>query len=749
MIKSKSTLIRKRTAAIIAASVLVVALVIALVVILDLVNATEVVDPADQTVYYVREKKNVYALYDTDKKTILPTDKQYGYYVTHADTLVDVDAETGEYKIIASVDTEGNEQLGINQRVLMFPHLEKADISKIEVFNSEGSFTFVRYNKETNKEDNSSEFIIKGSPLSSYDQQLFSSLYVSAGYTITTQKIKNPIKDGNGEYSEYGLVPERRTREKLDENGELMLDENGDYIYEEYDYTPAYYIITDISQNRYKVLIGDMLVTGEGYYAQYVSLEGETETKRDAVYVLSSSLGNTLLAPIEDFVTPQLTYPMDLNTYLYVENFFITQKGSSPTEDGDIYLDPVVAFSFVPTADRENTVNSYNPYVFNENFALEGYSVSTDNIEMSLFNIYEPSFGAVVKLSPTMEDFVEYGLAFETGTDSGGQPIYELLPEYFVSFNYEVTGESEMTVNNRIYISKQAENGKYYAFTEIYEVNEKGKISDKPLYDYNMIVEVEGHSLEFLRWDRYDWINSNYINLGIAYVDKITVTDHQSGYNASFELDNSASTDKSKSDKIIISASDTSNNSVTTFSEMSVVDESGNIWIITSSEIKCYSSALKELQITSSYYDYNCIGKQVRVNRGEIKCNDGRRVTVNADTIEIRGATNQTIARYDTDLFRLYFQTLIYASISDTYQMSADDEAALLADESRLLVTLSVTDIDGKENIYKFYRLTSRKAYITINGNGGFYVLVDRVEKFVSDSQKFFNLEFIDATAKY
>ncbi len=756
MIKSKSTLMRRRTIAIIVASVLVVALAIALAVVLDYVNATAVEDPADGTVYYVREKKNVYSLYDTDKKTILPTDTQYGYYVTHSGTLVDVDSETGEYEIIATVDTEGNEQVGINQRVLIFPHIEKKNISKLEVFNSEGSFTFVRYNIETGKEDSSSDFIISGSPLSSYDQELFASLYVSAGYTITTRKIIEPIKDENGEFSEYGLIPEKRIREKLDEDGEFVLDEDGGYIYEEYDYTPAYYILTDTSGNRYKLLIGDMLVTGGGYYVQYIELDGENETKRAAVYVLSSDIGDTLLAPIEDFVTPQLTYPMDMNTYLCVENFFITQKNPSPEGSDDAYLDPVVNFSFIPLEDRELTIDVHTPYVFHKDFALDGYTVSTDNINTVLQNIYDPAFGKVVKLSPSIEDFVKYGLAIQSGTNDSGEPMYEILPEYVISFNYDVTdsetGEVEMTVNNRIYISKQTEDGKYYAFTEIYGVNEKGKVDENPLYDYNMIVEVESYSLEFLKWDRYDWINSNYVSgLNIAYADKITVTDHQSGYSAVFDIDNSASDMSSgvNSDKLVVNATDSNNNSTTTFSEMQLIDEDENTWVITSSEIKCYSSAGTELKITSSYYDYNFLGKQVRVNRGAIKCADGRQITVNADTIEIRGAENTTIIRYHTSLFRDYFQTLLYASISDTYSMTPEEEAELLADESKLLVTLTVNDTEGGEKVYKFYRLTSRKAYITINGNGGFYVLVGRVEKFVSDAQKFFALELIDATAKY
>ena len=50
----------------------------------------------------------------------------------------------------------------------------------------------------------------------------------------------------------------------------------------------------------------------------------------------------------------------------------------------------------------------------------------------------------------------------------------------------------------------------------------------------------------------------------------------------------------------------------------------------------------------------------------------------------------------------------------------------------------TLLDSEGREKTYRFYSLTSRKAYITINGNGGFYVQADRMERIISDVQKFF-----------
>ena len=743
----RTTLLKRRKIAIIVTAIAVAVLAVALYFVWDFVKSVKVEDPADGSIYYIREKDDVYALYDKDKKTVMPTDEEFGYYITHADTLIDVDSETGEYEIIAVVDTEGNEVVGFNQRLLMFPHTEKKYIRQLDVYNQNGSFTFVRMNPDTGKIDDSADFIIKSSPLTVYDQELFASLYVSAGYTLTTRKIQDPIKDDNGEFSEYGLVAERRVREITDEKGEFVLDSQGGYTYEEYDYVPAYYVLTDTSGNKHKVIVGDKMVTGGGYYVQYVDMSGETEVKRDAVYVLSADIGDTLLAPVEDFVTPSITYPMTMNTYFDVEKFVVLKKDTTAEND----YKAVVGFDYIDLAVRENTMEVNIPYVFLKDFELAGYMASNDNINACLQALYQPSFVEVKKLSPTIDDLVKYGIAFEDGVDEEGEKKYDLLPEYSISFNYDALddkGNVIETINNFIYISAPNEAGNYYVYTDIYSTKDSGAQKEL-MYSLDMVVEVAGHSLEFLNWDRYDWINSSYVNLNIAYCDKITINDHTTGYNATFDLDNSASdmTENVNSSDLIIHATDSNGNETTTFAKLEVTDESGNRWVITATEIKCYSSVGNELKIKSAYYDYNVMGKQVRVNSGEIKCSDGRRVTVNADTIEIRGTENTTIVRYDTSLFRSFYQTLLWASIADSYIVTDEEEAAIVTDEN-LLLTMTVNDTKGNEFVYRYYRLTSRKAYITVNGNGGFYVLTNRVEKFVSDAQRFFAYELIDATAK-
>ncbi len=773
--RNKKTLMRRRVTAIIAAAIAVAVLAVALALIINnVVNVTPVTDKADGTVYYIIKRDGVYALYDTDKKTLMPRDSQYQYYEGRSGTLFDIDAETGECEqiVLATLMDGSNESFDDGYpRLLIFPHVEKENILKIEVQNSHGSFVFKRVNEETLEEDPKGSFIIEGSPFTSYDQDLFASLYVSAGYALTSRKINDPIKDPEtGDFREYGLVPE--VRRKVDpetgeyvkvkndvdpETGEPFANEDAPYEYEEY--TPSYYVLTDTSGKRYKLIIGDKLVTGGGYYAQYVDVDANgNETKRDAVYVLATTIEDTLLAPVEDLVTPEITYPMTANNYFDVENFILMSKNKENTYDA------VVAFTYEDMSIRENTIKSSEPYYFLSGYGLAGFKASADNIEVCLRGLYSPAYVEVTKLAPSMDDLVKYGIAV-SAVDENGKTTYEMLPEHTISFNFDIldeSGKKESTINNIIYISALYEDGNRYVYSEIYKTDENGT----PMLDHkdglvrscNMIVEIEGHSLEFLNWDRYDWINANYVSLNIAFCDEIILD--APNYKAVFDLTNpkDPSTEAISSSLLTVHATDSTGKEVNTFAPRSYVDVNGNVWVVSVSDVKCYSSTGEELTISSSsaYYSHNVMGKQVRVLNGAIECADGRRVYVSADEVKEMGAETVIYTRYDTNLFRQFYTTLICATISDSYEMTPEEEAAVVTEQNRML-TLTVKNTEGTTYVYSFYNLTSRKAYITVTvttadgvteTNGGFYVLSTRVEKFISDAQRFFALEMIDPTAK-
>ena len=95
-------------------------------------------------------------------------------------------------------------------------------------------------------------------------------------------------------------------------------------------------------------------------------------------------------------------------------------------------------------------------------------------------------------------------------------------------------------------------------------------------------------------------------------------------------------------------------------------------------------------------------------------------------------------------LFADLYQTLAWASLENSYPMTDDEEEALIKDKSKWQLTFTIKDVNGNENEYSFYYLTSRKSYVVVNGDGGFYMRSETVNKIISDTHKFFDLEPID-----
>lgn len=755
--KKHPSLLKRRKRAILIAAAAILIIAIATVFILDYANSFVYVDPADGTEYYVKKRDGVFGLYNADG-VLLEVAEAYSsitpHYITAAGTLVQVNPDTGATTTYAVVDTEDTEVFQLKSRLQIFPHITKANLMSVEVHNTHGSFTFLRMNATTGEPDASEEFALKESPTTLFDQNTFATLYVSAGNALTLLKLQDPDANGNGMFEEYGLVAETR----IDENGE------------EYWYEPSYYIVTAVDGTKHKIIVGDRVIPNQftasdgtsvslgGYYVQYVSFNGDTEVKRNAVYVLDQNT-QLMLSPIEDFITPLLTYPMTSTDYYNVENFKIQQlKPNASVNSSDDLYEETIAFSYIDMALREDTLFESTPFRFQG--SMSGYTPSATTLDHALSCLNSPSYVKVCKFLPSEEDLAAYGLFAKT--EEGD---YEIFSKYMLAFDYLVKDQTTNTLQGKIrqivLISEKNENGNYYAYTYYtpidIDANGQEQVVDYET-TYQTIIEIEGSSLAFLEWERLSWISSNLIDTDICFVKDITIETPDSTF--SFELDNSLSdyTADMRTAHLIVNASNSLGQSLSTFGRMAVNDKYGYTWYITTTGLEVYAGSTKmEIDSKVGYYAYNALDKQARCRTGYIECADYR-VEVNADTIRIlyNNGKIETIVRYSTTLFRSFYETLVYSGISDTYSMTEEEEAALLNDPNALLmtITLHADDQASTENstsitkVLRFYRISSRKAYITINGEGGFYVLTSRLEKILSDAQKFFDMQPIDPTAK-
>ncbi len=246
------------------------------------------------------------------------------------------------------VDLLPGEALTVNDRVLMFEHVEKDEIQSIEVFNEYGSYKFYR--------DASDAFQLDGYQGLAYDQELFASLVVASGYTVSLMRVTDAATEAD--FAEYGL-----------------------------DTPSAHWTVTTTDGEEHTVYLGDNLITEGGYYARYED--------RDAVYILSNSLESTILQPAEKLIMPLLTAGMTQNDYFYATNFTIWKNG-----------EPFLRIANVPTEEMSDP----NAIVETEMILPKGYTTHDSNYFGVLYSLAALQGSETVLIGTTSEILEEYGI---------------------------------------------------------------------------------------------------------------------------------------------------------------------------------------------------------------------------------------------------------------------------------------------------------------------------------------------------
>ncbi len=539
----KRNMLKKQRLATLFVSLAVFLLAVILAVVLYLVSIYNFEDVNGDT-YTVKKSGGAYALFGDDGICDTTEYQNEICYLTSIGTIVYVDPESGSTEIKVVVDTVGSEIQDWGTTVLMFKEMtydksavkdESMIIDSIEVKNSNGGYTFKR---------NENSFVIEGNESTAYSTISFSLVANTCGRTRSSRRLADPVRLASGEidYSEYGLAPSVRTRTET--------DEAGNEIEVEYQYTPTSYVITALNGDRHEVIVGDLIVTGNGFYAKYNGGEihdGDTVTSspaRDTIYVLGITediLGGgadgyeLLNGRIETLVTAQIVYPMGLTNYFNVYNFTlrdnieyakINEELAEKFGEDDIgsdefleeynklfekYSHSVCSFSFYDLEERTGTMNAYTPYRSLLEYA-DGYYLNGDNIDAMLVGFYQTEFIEVVKLSPSDEELDQYGL---------------MEAAYVINFLFK-TGEKNddgtlIYAENFVDISTKNEDGSYYAYSSIYD----------------MIVKVSESSFAFLEWDETYWYYDQYFQMSISYVDSILI--ESPAFSTKFEIEDSAS----------------------------------------------------------------------------------------------------------------------------------------------------------------------------------------------------------------
>lgn len=102
----------------------------------------------------------------------------------------------------------------------------------------------------------------------------------------------------------------------------------------------------------------------------------------------------------------------------------------------------------------------------------------------------------------------------------------------------------------------------------------------------------------------------------------------------------------------------------------------------------------------------------------------------------------------DTKNFQTLYLNMLGGKLFGSLRLSEDEEARITADD-RLRLTWSFKTTTGLERTHSYYGMESNKDYITINGDGGFYVLSSAVKKLAEDAFKVFEGDKITADSPY
>ncbi len=325
------------------------------------------------------------------------------------------------------------ERLGMNNAILMFDQVDRENLKELTVRNAFGEYSL--YYSEEHK-----DFFIKDNDAAPYQKEALSSLIVAAGYPAVSRRVFDSCPD----FTEYGLRDED---------------------------APGSYTLKTRDGKSYTVYFGRAVPTGAGCYARY---EG-----RDALYIVDSSSCASLLAPVEDMISPILAYPASQSDYHTVKDFLISRDGEK----------------YVEITTNTNTVKDANGEDFEDYAGYEMKYPAPYNVSVSVYDTVLQTF-----MSFYGEKVYELGKEGEVFSPETLEKYGLRAPKYEVYYVYN-------GLQNSIFFSKKQEDGTYFAYSLL----------------FNTICSVKAETVNFLEYDLIQFIDKPLIQINIDDMARIKV----------------------------------------------------------------------------------------------------------------------------------------------------------------------------------------------------------------------------------
>ena len=197
-------------------------------------------------------------------------ERLYGSAILEVTSKTDLGkAEDFSLWALPGYDLDGDTVSGTN-RPFVYPNITRSDIKDLTVTNKNGSFKVYR--------TPNGSYVFENAELCNFDQELFSSLIVNCTYMLSMGKVTDAKS-----LEDYGLAGEEGSNATI--------------------------VINTVDEKYHKILIGDELPSGGGYYAKYYS--------KPFIYVLDGSYSNDVLQPVTKFLTANLGYTIGNTNDIY------------------------------------------------------------------------------------------------------------------------------------------------------------------------------------------------------------------------------------------------------------------------------------------------------------------------------------------------------------------------------------------------------------------------------------------------
>ncbi|MBO4355572.1 MAG: DUF4340 domain-containing protein [Clostridia bacterium] len=367
--------------------------------------------------------------------------------------------------------------------VLLYPVIERDNISRIEVHNPENEEQYIDwgfYYCDTSDETIGTEagnFYLTDYEYAPYDDASFSYMVTSTGYVLCSSRVEDHCKD----FSVYGL--------DFDDLSEAK-----------------YFKVTSRDGQSHIVVIGDKLPSGSGYYIRSLDtdkcLEDNSSYERDSVYVISDVYtSSTLLSDPRSMVVPYLTYPVNYLSELETiaiwsnEEKYYTNKLD---ENGKQVYD-----------EDGKAVITWSPAIYAKPASLKAKDPFSVFSSFCAFYLVNPAgyYGSqeLENLTSVFQDF-EAQTILELGrrivSEDGGELIGftdEIYKKYHLSNPRYMLYYRGNGIDNYLYFSELQEKSYYYVYSTV----------------FNTITRVDLTTAYFMDWDLNSYVLSQIFYLKI------------------------------------------------------------------------------------------------------------------------------------------------------------------------------------------------------------------------------------------